>query len=64
MTQERPEERCYINRRLAHRLNSFSKYPLEEVVLMGNKPWKVVLRWVISFLITLWIMILVSPKAC
>lgn len=36
----------------------------EEVMLMGKKRWNVVLRWIVSFLVTLGIMLLFSPKAC
>lgn len=41
------------------------KFQMGEVVLMGNGRWIfVVLRWVLSFLVTLWILIQLAPKAC
>ncbi len=58
-----PEGRCYINRRLAHRLDP-CEFPMGEVMLMGNGRWKQFLRFVVCVAVTLLVMLIIAPKAC
>ncbi len=46
--------------RLAHFLGAFSK----EVVRMGHKRWKTLLRYVIVYLAVLFLLVYIGPKAC
>lgn len=54
-----------VERRSKAESSIFPANPIRrEVVPMGNGRWAKALRFVVCFIIILWLMIYISPKAC